>query len=81
MRAAGTLIVLIAALLAAAPGRAADPNYCQLDPDPPAPSPRIVAGEVEGHPYNVLLPAGYAATKRRYPVLYLLPGRQYSEHS
>ena len=70
-----------AALLAAAgPASAADPN-CQLDPNPPAESPRIVRGEVDGHPYDVLLPADYGTTSRRYPVLYLLPGRQYSEHS
>lgn len=76
----GVVAVALAALLAAAPARAADRN-CQLDPNPPAASPRIVAGELEGHPYNVLLPADYASTNRRYPVLYLLPGRQYSEHS
>ena len=40
-----------------------------------------MSGAVDGHPYNVLLPADYGATTRRYPVLYLLPGRQYSEHS
>lgn len=76
----GLLIATLAALLAATPAQAAD-RRCQLDPNPPAPSPRIVAGELEGHPYNVLLPADYASTDRRYPVLYLLPGRQYSEHS
>lgn len=82
MRAGTTIAALVAtALLAAAPAHAADPNFCQLDPDPPAPSPRIVGGEVDGIPYNVLLPADYATTTRRYPVLYLLPGRQYSEHS
>jgi S-formylglutathione hydrolase FrmB len=71
-----------AAVLAAAPSaHAADPNFCQLDPNPPEPSPRIVSGEVDGHPYNVLLPSDYATSDRRYPTLYLLPGRQYSEHS
>ncbi|MDQ3933102.1 MAG: esterase family protein, partial [Actinomycetota bacterium] len=73
-------IAVLAALACAAPARAADRN-CQLDPNPPPASDRIVAGEIDGHPYNVLLPAGYASSNRRYPVLYLLPGRQYSEHS
>ena len=69
-------------VLAVAPAAsAADPNFCQLDPNPPEPSPRIVSGEVDGIPYNVLLPPDYAAGARRYPTLYLLPGRQYSEHS
>jgi S-formylglutathione hydrolase FrmB len=77
---AGLLIAALAVLVAAAPAHAADRN-CQLDANPPAPSPRIVAGELEGHPYNVLLPADYATSGRRYPVLYLLPGRQYSENS
>ena len=73
---------LAATLLAAAPAAsAADPNGCQLDPNPPEPSPRIVNGEVDGIPYNVLLPSDYGTSGRRYPSLYLLPGRQYSEHS
>lgn len=78
---AGIVIGALAALLVAAPAQAADQNACQLDPRPPAESPRIVGGEVDGIPYNVLLPSDYATTTRRYPVLYLLPGRQYSEHS
>jgi S-formylglutathione hydrolase FrmB len=73
--------VLAGLLLVAAPAQAADPNGCQLDPNPPAPSERIVNGEVDGIPYNVLLPSDYATSGRRYPSLYLLPGRQYSEHS
>jgi S-formylglutathione hydrolase FrmB len=80
MRGVGIAVALLAALVAAAPAGAAD-RFCNLDPNPPPPSPRIVAGDVEGNPYNVLLPAGYATSGRRYPVLYLLPGRQYSEHS
>jgi S-formylglutathione hydrolase FrmB len=74
------VMVALVALALAAPAQAADRN-CQLDPNPPAESPRIVRGELEGHPYNVLLPADYASSHRRYPVLYLLPGRQYSENS
>jgi S-formylglutathione hydrolase FrmB len=81
MRTAVAAVVLVAALLAtAAPAGAAD-RRCQLYPNPPAESPRIVSGELEGHPYNVLLPSDYATSGRRYPVLYLLPGRQYSEHA
>ena len=80
MRGAGILTAVLALMLAASPAHAAN-RYCNLDANPPPPSPRIVAGEHEGHPYNVLLPADYASTDRRYPVLYLLPGRQYSEHS
>lgn len=80
MRSSGALLGLVLALLAATPAHAADPN-CQLDPAAPAESPRIVRGELEGHPYNVVLPEGYASSDRRYPALYLLPGRQYSENS
>jgi S-formylglutathione hydrolase FrmB len=80
MRGAIFALAALAALLVAGPAQAADPN-CQLDPNPPPESPRIVRGPLEGHPYNVLLPSGYASTDRRYPVVYLLPGRQYSEHS
>ena len=72
--------MLVLVLVGAPAASAADRN-CQLDPNPPAESPRVVRGEVDGHPYNALLPGDYAATARRYPVLYLLPGRQYSEHS
>ena len=82
MRGVAIAAATVAALLAIAPAAsAADPNGCQLDPNPPAESPRIVGGEVDGIPYNVLLPSDYETSGRRYPSLYLLPGRQYSEHS
>ena len=72
--AAGLLLLALAS-----PARAA--QSCQLDATAPEPSPRIVTSELDGVPFDVLLPPDYATSSRRYPVLYLLHGRQYSEHT
>jgi S-formylglutathione hydrolase FrmB len=74
------VVAVVCALAGATPAMAAD-STCQLDAGPPPPSPRVIVAEFEGVPYDVLLPADYSATTRRYPVLYLFHGRQYSEHS
>jgi S-formylglutathione hydrolase FrmB len=73
--------VTLVALVVSAPPAAANPSSCAADA-PPKPSPRIVRGSLEGLSYNVLLPAGYAASPgRRYPVLYLLHALQYNENT
>lgn len=77
MRALAAAALLVLAL--AAPAHAA--QSCQLDATPPEPSPRVLTLELDGVPFDVLLPPDYASSGRRYPVLYLLHGRQYSEHT
>lgn len=72
-------LVAILYLIGAGAAAAADPR-CQLDPNP-VDHPRVTSGTLDGIPYNVLLPAGYASSERRYPVLYLLHARNYGENS
>ena len=87
MRRRGSQAALVATLLAFLPALAPAPAAlaaqpaCQLDPNPPPAHPRVVRGELDGVEYNVLLPTGYAASDRRYPVLYLLHARNYSANS
>ncbi|HUR51419.1 MAG TPA: alpha/beta hydrolase-fold protein [Mycobacteriales bacterium] len=45
------------------------------------PQPRLVRARVAGVPVAVVLPVGYAAGTRRYPVVYLLHGAQGDEDS
>ena len=45
------------------------------------PHPRLVRAEVAGNPVAVVLPPGYEAERRRYPVLYLMHGAQGDEDS
>jgi S-formylglutathione hydrolase FrmB len=79
--ASAALLSTIAILaFAPAPASAADP-MCQLDPTPPEETDRIKPRELDGQPFNVLLPVGYEGSDRRYPVLYLFHPRGYSENS
>jgi S-formylglutathione hydrolase FrmB len=78
-RLAGAFVCALAVLCPAGPAHAA--QSCQLDAAAPEASPRIVTSELDGVPFDVLLPPGYASSARRHPVLYLLHGRQYSEHT
>jgi S-formylglutathione hydrolase FrmB len=74
-------VALALSLVLGAPaGALANPSSCTYG-DPPAPSPRIVSGELDGLAFNVLLPSDYATSGRSYPVLYLLHGADYNENT
>jgi S-formylglutathione hydrolase FrmB len=85
------LIISWAAALCAAGGldvttavaRADLAAVCSMPPDTPAfgGSPRVIAGDVDGVRFNVLLPPGYATSTRSYPVLYLLAGADDNQDS
>jgi S-formylglutathione hydrolase FrmB len=63
---------------------AQEPEYCYSAGAERLPIPaseRIVTESVAGHPITVLLPADYATSRRRYPVLYLYHGAAGNETS
>jgi S-formylglutathione hydrolase FrmB len=74
MLAAAALVWSILGAAGDARADEAESRACQVPYNPPiTDNRRVVNDQVDGHGVTVLLPPAYAASARRYPVLYLWP--------